>query len=362
MTTQINSKYLENYAKAYSEIVCDRFFAERQFISGQDIIGLTNAVQVNFFVIKHLFELWQKELQKLKSNPYFDYRDIAVHEALTQFMNVLSRRIRVEKGHFRPLLEEAVKSAVLLATEPVKFYQSEIEQAPANQINQYLRENKKYYKWHDQLVVFLIDKAGFGQEASDYKKAIEANYHAVKEKLESVNMLLATLGDIKVFDLDHYQKTPMEGNISDNKESENEVSSFFDSLQDEGGSNNLDNTERADLPDQEFFPSPIEQKRVKISEQEIRSRFSADQYSGLKARIDRLPEAITINQRFMFRKELFDESDDLMTYALNTIEECKTLGQALDFINGRLANELNWKIDSEPVEEFLSLIFRRFAD
>jgi hypothetical protein len=83
MTTQINSKYLENYAKAYSETVCERFFTDRQFISGQDIVGLTSSVQVNFFVIKHLFELWQKELQKLKSNPYFDYRDISVHEALT---------------------------------------------------------------------------------------------------------------------------------------------------------------------------------------------------------------------------------------------------------------------------------------
>ena len=132
---------------------------------------MTSSVQVNFFVIKHLFELWQKELQKLKSNPYFDYRDISVHEALTQFMNVLSRRIRVEKGHFQPLLEEAVKRAVELATDPVNYYQSEIDQAPAKQINEYLRENKKYYKWHAQLINFLIDKAGFGQEASDYKKS-----------------------------------------------------------------------------------------------------------------------------------------------------------------------------------------------
>ncbi|MEP0712755.1 MAG: hypothetical protein ABJC55_12600, partial [Algoriphagus sp.] len=124
MTTQINSNYLEKYAEDYSRIVCGQFFSGKQYMTGQDIVQLTNSAQVNFFVIKRLFELWQEELGKLKSSPYFDYRDITVHEALTEFMNVLSRRIKIESEQLQPLLKTAVRQAVQVATDPVSFYQN----------------------------------------------------------------------------------------------------------------------------------------------------------------------------------------------------------------------------------------------
>jgi hypothetical protein len=363
MTTQINSKYLENYAKAYSETVCERFFTDRQFISGQDIVGLTSSVQVNFFVIKHLFELWQKELQKLKSNPYFDYRDISVHEALTQFMNVLSRRIRVEKGNFQPLLEEAVKKAVELATDPVSYYQSEIDQAPAKQINEYLRENKKYYKWHAQLINFLIDKAGFGQEASDYKKAIAANYQAVKDQLESVNLLLATLGDVKAFDLDAYlqndSQTEAEA-VAPSPKTE-ESASFFENLEEE-------EVKEAPQVEVETTPEPVvstpksPSTSGSIQVTQVRARFSAESYKGMKGIIGELSESLAINQRFMFRKELFEGNDDLLTHALKSLDACDSLEDAIELINNRYVSELGWEANSEPVDEFLSLVYRRFLD
>lgn len=365
MTTQINSKYLENYAKAYSETVCERFFTDRQFISGQDIVGLTSSVQVNFFVIKHLFELWQKELQKLKSNPYFDYRDISVHEALTQFMNVLSRRIRVEKGNFQPLLEEAVKRAVELATDPVSYYQSEIDHAPAKQINEYLRENKKYYKWHAQLINFLIDKAGFGQEASDYKKAIAANYQAVKDQLESVNLLLATLGDVKAFDLDAYlqndSQTEAEA-VAQSPKTE-ESASFFENLEEEevkeAPQAKVETTPEpvASTPKS---PSPSTSGSIQVTQ--VRARFSAESYKGMKGIIGELSESLAINQRFMFRKELFEGNDDLLTHALKSLDACDSLEDAIELINHRYLPELGWEPNSEPVDEFLSLVYRRFLD
>jgi hypothetical protein len=139
MTAQINGNYLEKYAISYAELVCDQFFSNRQFITGQEIIQLTPSTQVNFFIIKRLFELWQEELAKLKSSPYFDYRDIAVHEALTQFMNVLSRRIKVERIHLAGILQDAVQDAIQVATDPLNFFQNELAKAPAGKINEYLK-------------------------------------------------------------------------------------------------------------------------------------------------------------------------------------------------------------------------------
>lgn len=50
----------------------------------------------------------------------------------------------------------------------------------------------------------MIDKTGFGHDSDSYLRAIAANYQVVKDSLESVNLLLATLGDIKAFDSDLY--------------------------------------------------------------------------------------------------------------------------------------------------------------
>jgi hypothetical protein len=204
MSAQINGNYLEKYATSYAELVCDQFFSTRQFITGQDIIQLTPSAQVNFFIIKRLFELWQEELAKLKSSPFFDYRDIAVHEALTQFMNVLSRRIKVERRHLEGMVQDAVQEAIRVAADPVHFYQVELAKAPVGKINEYLNENKKYFKWNEKLVTSLIDKAGIVQDLATYQQAIAANFQALGGSLDSPKELLATLNATLSFDLELY--------------------------------------------------------------------------------------------------------------------------------------------------------------
>ncbi|TFV93717.1 hypothetical protein E4S40_15855 [Algoriphagus kandeliae] len=366
MTTQINSNYLEKYAKDYAEIVCDRFYQNRQFITGQDIVGLTASVQVNFFVIRRLFELWQQELQKLKSNPYFDYRDVAVHEALTQFMNVLSRRIKVERAHLQPLVEFAVQKSIELATNPMTFYQAEIDQAPSQKINEYLAENKRYYKWHPQVITFLIDKAGFGQDPLAYKKAIAANYQAIKEQLESVNLLLATLGEIKAFDLDAYIENAPETEAPKPIVEEEKQDSFFDQIESEPSSSE---PEEEKVPETTIEPESPKAPPVtpsysagKLDPNQIKSRFAAESYKGMKGLIGELSESLAINQRFMFRKELFEGNDDLLTHALKSLDACKSFDEAVEVINVRYLTELGWDESSEPVEEFLHVVYRRFSD
>ncbi|MFC3416755.1 hypothetical protein [Algoriphagus hitonicola] len=362
MTVQINSNYLENYSKNFASKVCDRYYAEKQFITGQDIVQLTSAVQVNFFVIKRLFELWQEELEKLKSNPYFDYRDIAVHEALTQFMNVLSRRIKVERSYLEPLVAAAVQNAIQLATDPVGYYQSEIDKAPESKINEYLKENKKYYKWHVTVISFLVDKTGFGHDRSAYKKAIAANYQAVKENLESVNLLLATLGDVQAFDLDAYlvqEEVPSSPVVEKEKKESESDSSFFDQM---GEDTSVKPTVE---PIRETPPAPIQNSTSngkKLNSEDLKSRFSIESYRGMKAILGELSESLAINQRFMFTKELFDGNADLLGHALKSIDDCRDFDQAIDLVNQRYVSELDWDVQSEAVHEFTQLIYRKFAD
>jgi hypothetical protein len=377
MTVQINSNYLENYSREYAQVVCERFFSSRQFITGQDIIQLTGSTQVNFFVIKRLFELWQEELAKLKSSPYFDYRDIAVHEALTQFMNVLSRRIKVERAQLEPLVRDAVSLAIQVATDPVAFYRQEVGKAPQGKINEYLKENKKYYKWHDKVVSFLVDKTGFGHDADAYLRAISANYQVIKDTLESVNLLLATLGDIKAFDRDLYlPEASVASKIEAEEVLEEAQTSFFEEVDvDEKASVNSSSPEVIEptvaKPIMEAKPIAEAPPVVKISSSstggmlnaaKLKAQFSTESYRGMKGIIGELSESLALNQRFMFSKELFDGNSDLLKHALKSIDECKNFEGAVDLINARFVTELGWEMDSEPVREFLQLVYRKFAD
>lgn len=357
MKIQINSNYLEKYAQDYAELVCEKVFASKQFVTGQDIIGMTNSIQVNFFVIKRLFELWQSELEKLKSNPYFDYRDITVHEALTQFMNALSRRIKVERTYLQPLIKRSVMDSILLAIDPVSFYQGEIGKAQDTMINEYLKENRKYYKWHLPVVSFLIDKAGFGHDRQAYLRAVAANFQAIKESLESTNLLLATLGEIKAFDIDVLMMDEGSSEIekpSLKEESSTMGKSFFEEIptQEEAL---MDKPSQPDL----LIRGPLDSEG-KLNAQRIKAKFERESYRGMKGMIGELSESLAINQRIMFSKELFEGNADLLKHALKSIDEAGSFSAAIDLLNLRFVNELNWEVDSEVLEEFLVLVYRKF--
>jgi hypothetical protein len=355
MTIQSNSKYLEKYAKDYSEMVCDRFFSSKQFITGQDIVQLTGCVQVNFFVIKRLFELWQEELSKLKSNPFFDYRDVAVHEALTQFMNVLSRRIKVERNHLQPLLETAATQAVMLALDPVSFYQNEVSKAPKGKVNEYLRENKKYYKWHEKVISFLIDKTGFGHDEKAFVEAIASNYDKNKDLLESFDLLLVSLEDVIPFDLfAHYEEIYPDqnsGKLAEAQPIAQVESSNQHELIDE------DVTKQGDAAS-----TANPEASGQLDSQTLKSSFENESYKWMPGIRGSLADSLTVNQRFMLSKELFLGDTDMLREALDAIDKSTSFDEAVNLVSTEYVDDLGWDTNSEAVNEFLQLIYRRFPD
>jgi hypothetical protein len=374
MSAQINGNYLEKYATSYAELVCDHFFSTRQFITGQEIIQLTPSAQVNFFIIKRLFELWQEELGKLKSSPYFDYRDIAVHEALTQFMNVLSRRIKVERRHLEGMLQDAVQEAIRVATDPVAFYQNELEKAPSGKINEYLKENKKYFKWNEKLVTSLIDKAGIVQDLATYQQAIAANFQALGGSLDAPKELLATLNATLSFDLELYLGKEAEA-LPEIEEEEvifvaRETEVVVESNDDyyEAPAPEFDEQEELE---EETVATPEVAPIVAITGSvpsgkgldaaHLKAVFATETYKGMKGILGELAESLALNQRFMFTKELFDGNADLLRHALKSVDELATFEEAVDLINARFVFELGWDIESEEVREFMQQVYRKFV-
>jgi hypothetical protein len=89
-------------------------------------------------------------------------------------------------------------------------------------------------------------------------------------------------------------------------------------------------------------------------------RFENEQYSIMKGSIKELSESIGLNQRFMFTKDLFEGNPDLLKHALKSIDECGSFVEAIHLLNERYVGELGWNKDSDVVDEFLQLIFRKF--
>lgn len=368
MTAQINGNYLEKYAISYSELVCDQFFSNRKFITGQEILQLTPCVQVNFFIIKRLFELWQEELGKLKGSPYFDYRDIAVYEALTQFMNVLSRRIKVERIHLEGILQDAVQDAIQVATDPLTYFQNELAKAPAGKINEYLKENKKYFKWNEMLVIGLIDKAGIGLDFEHYQQAVLANFQSLKESLDSPKELLASLADTLVFDLEEYW-----GQSTDLEEAEEVNVPEFEAEEESPQFELEEEVEEQDvliqLPEESLQTLHPEKSEAIASTSatgkgldaaHLQALFASESYKGMKGILGELTESLSLNQRFMFTKELFDGNSDLLRHALKSVDELSTFEAAVQLINARFVVELGWDIESEEVREFMQQVYRKF--
>lgn len=382
MSAKINSNYVENYAKEFSGLVCADYFKTKKYMTGPEIITLTPSIQVNFFIIKILFETWQIEIEKLKSNPFFDYRDKAVHESLREFANLLSRTIKIERQHFEPLLLQSVQESISLAVNPLDFFKQEISKVKDQDVNQFLKDNKKYIKWHTALISSLIDRAGLQHTRDAYTKALENNFNSQKTTLESYKSLLNSMGQIKFLDFDllipFEEEAAEEPQATKEKSIEEPVAtqSFFDQIEEpeqrlpirssvSGQDLEFEDTVMVEedlkgIPSEgKFTPVNIENR---IDALEIWKRLENEQYSVMKGTIKDLAESVGLNQRFMFTKELFDGNPDLLKHALRSVDECKNFVEAIDLLNERYVGELGWSKDSEIVEEFVQLIFRKFDE
>lgn len=150
MSLALSPNAVEAYSSRASRQITNSFFENREFASGQDLVKASSSEQVNFFILRQLFEKWQQEMATLTQSPYFDYEAEPVQTTLKQFMNLLSRNIKVEPDAFYGLTEEAVAATIRLAFDAREYLSSEVEALPdealttdkLKELNRYIRLNK----------------------------------------------------------------------------------------------------------------------------------------------------------------------------------------------------------------------------
>lgn len=363
-----NNTYIQDYASKFTAKITADYFSKKKYMTGPQLVQLTPCKQVNFFAIKSLFEAWQTELEKLKSNPYFDYRDNTVHKALIEFMNVLSRSIKVKQKDFEPLLKNAVIASIHLALDPLDFYNKEFEKVVPTQLNAYLKENVKYFKWHKELVENIIDRAGLAHTQEAFKEALNQNYSKFNTQLEPAEELLKSLGKVCPLDLSLLiasQKEIMEvnGNSDHSHREENNSTTNGHTHQEDKDSSVTVLEEPSSVktePQESVSKSPSGDKL--IDSQQIWAKFESEEYAIMKGSIKELSESIGINQKIMFTKSLFQSNQELMNHALESVDSCNSFADAIQLLNEKYVAEMNWDKNSDEVNEFLQLIFRKFDD
>ena len=80
-----------------------------------------------------------------------------------------------------------------------------------------------------------------------------------------------------------------------------------------------------------------------------------------KQRSSNIRHYITLNQRFMFVKELFGGDGGAFNAALDALDSCKTMGEAQQWVQEHLAPKPQWQDDSEVVHEFQNVLEHRFG-
>jgi hypothetical protein len=362
MSDKINAEYLESYSQLFAEAVCADYFGTKKYMNGQEIIRLTPVNQINLMVIKSLFGEWQEELEKLKSNPYFDYKDYAVSQALKEFMNVLSRAIKIEKQHFEPLLRKSVKNTVLLAVDPVTFLSQEIDKANPTEIAQYFKEAKKYLKWHTVLLNIISEKAGLGASKGELHRALAANYDYLKNQLEPASSLLVSMDQVYPLQYDRLiANAELPVPAADVPVPVQEEEPVVAEEREETESQTKGEAPSPE-PEETFAATqhrPAEGTKA-IDPALAWAKFESEEYGYMKGSVGRLSESVALNQKFMFTKVLFDGNHDLMMHALKSVDEYDNFVDAIEFLNKHYVAELDWNIDSDEVAEFLHLIFRKF--
>jgi hypothetical protein len=316
MEDKINQQAIVTYSQQYSGKILDRFFAEKKYISGQELLVFSEVEQVNLFVVQQLFKTWKAEIQKNRS-VFFDYDAEPVQEAMSQLMNVLSRHIRVERNHLEPLVQQAVLQTLNNVLNPYDFFSKLITSNQNTFTVEAFREELKYLRLNKAPLLRL---AQILQERKVETISGNEAFSILDKILEELNF---TPEDIEPL----LEKLSVAVPVT--------IDVFFES------------TEK---PTQ-VAVTAASQPSPKGTDKEARTLVDDFQ------KINVIKESLTINQKFMFTKALFEGDFEKFSEAINALDKQSNFDGAMLYLEKHLAA---WDQESEEFHEFMEMIEKRF--
>lgn len=313
MEDKISQQAILKYSQQYSRKLLDTSLAGKQFLNGQELLALSPVDQISLFVVQQLFKTWKAEMLKSRS-VYFDYEAEPVKEAQQTLMNVLSRHIRVERKNLEPLVQQAVLQTLNNLLNPYDFF-SKLITSNNNEFHadafkedlKYLRLNKAPLLRLSQILHERKVDVISGNEAFGILDKILEELNFTPEDIEPVLLQLSITEPVTLDAL--YENAPKPKN------------------------------------------APASPAAVNKPAKE--SKTVADNFQ----KINVIRESLTINQKFMFTKALFNGDFEKFSEAIQALDNQPDFDGAMDYLEKYL---MKWDQESEEFHEFMEMIEKRF--
>ena len=356
MESKLNQVAVEEYSAGFSQKLIPQAYQHKDQLSGQEILSLTPLKQVNLLVIKGIFLRWKTEVEQLKS-PYFDYENTEVRSALADFMNVVSQHISIDQQHLQPLLKKAVADTLYLLLAPYDYYFQMLSATDKSAWTvKELEERLKYIRINRPLLEKLTERCRReGSERIDKEHVVELFKEIaghLEEAPEDTEPYIRQFNEVIYLDVDDLYARA--------KPTHTPSTSFFDTLDSSSEPESKPTREEPlDKPASTEKTSGEEGRRTLNDSLNQPGRSTlADQHRQRK--IEKLSQHISVNQKFMFIRELFDNDAQAFASAIERLDTQNTYAEAINLIRQDLAQHYRWKMDSEEVVEFMELISKRF--
>jgi hypothetical protein len=320
---RLSTKAIDDYSDDFSSKAVAAYFSKKEHINGPGILQVTPVEQVNYFVLRELQTAWKNEGLKWRS-PFFDYQAPAVQEAVKNLSHVLSNHISINRDNFQPLLKKAARSALFLLMDPYHFFSDVLEHNGPQQVRtEALRADIKYLRINRAPLQRLVE-------------------HLEERKLQAI-------GGKEAFALlDHLLEE-----LNFQPEDVDDCLEVFSRVVPVRAADLLEQLPAAPTPP---AAAPRPQKTtapppagVPSTQVTLASQFQ---------KLTRLQDGLTINQKFMFTKILFNGDFEIFTAAIEQIDRLPTREKAVEFLE---RNYPEWNRESEEFEEFMELVNNRFS-
>ena len=138
------SIYISNFIKKLQDNL------ENKVLRGNDIIELTISKQLNLFILKNIYDAWNKNFEKNKSI-YFNYKDKEVLSAVASLKNILSNHIEIDNENLKDLIKISIIELLEYVFNPKNFIKHDIFKEinlsgeSINRRSKFFIENKKVF-------------------------------------------------------------------------------------------------------------------------------------------------------------------------------------------------------------------------
>ncbi|WP_324672886.1 hypothetical protein [Hymenobacter sp. GOD-10R] len=389
----MNNKYSqakrEQYGRRLADHLCQQYFAAPAMpptatLDGPAILRFTPIRQINLFVVQQLLAQWTAEMARLRS-PYFDFEAPDVRQALTQFMNVLSRRIKLTRTAFEPLLARAVADTFTVITDPTTTFDLKLLNAQPYASVEQLRDALRYLDVEKALYEGFLDTLTPDKQLErrilltgfqHYQESTPLPTDALTKLVQELNNLLP------LTEADLLEASPA---------APEPVAPKVDKAEPQVVAKPLETPPKPEpspvaAESKPVAPAPAEAPRhlmveaAPVGAVPLYEKLRAERPTGTSLgetlrperptgtilaekapKVESLREAISINQRFSFINELFNGENMEYHAAIQHLDSLPDADAARRYVADELAQKHGWVRKEEHVNKLLKLIERKFA-